>query len=178
MSTYICSDLHGQYDLFVQLLDKISFSEEDKMFVLGDVIDRGPDSIKLLQELMSRPNIICLLGNHELMMMEAFSLGTNGIPDYDDIWLAAQNGGDRTLNQFWRLSEKEKVAVVDSEGIITTEGQGVADITAQTKDGRQKAVIRLKVKKNAVSGWSDSFEGQSGKDALSVWQRSNGDGSM
>ena len=75
-------------------------------------------------------------------------------------------------------SSNEKVAVVDSEGIITTEGQGVADITAQTKDGRQKAVIRLKVKKNAVSGWSDSFEGQSGKDALSVWQRSNGDGSM
>ena len=83
---------------------------------------------------------------------------------------------DRASFPAW--PSNEKVAVVDSEGIITTEGQGVADITAQTKDGRQKAVIRLKVKKNAVSGWSDSFEGQAGKDALSVWQRSNGDGSM
>ncbi len=113
MSTYICSDLHGQYDLFMQLLDKISFSENDIMYVLGDIIDRGPDSIKLLQEIISHPNIICLLGNHELMMMEAFSLGTNGIPDYDDIWLATQNGGNRTLNQFWRLSEDEKIDVVN-----------------------------------------------------------------
>ena len=75
-------------------------------------------------------------------------------------------------------SSNEKVAVVDSEGIITTEGQGIADITAQTKDGRQKAVIRLRVKKNAVSGWSGSFESQSEKDVVSVWQRSTGDGSM
>ena len=92
--------------------------------------------------------------------------------------VARLNGQELDNRKLIFTSSNEKVAVVDSEGIITTEGQGVADITAQTKDGRQKAVIRLKVKKNAVSGWSDSFEGQSGKDALSVWQRSNGDGSM
>ena len=92
--------------------------------------------------------------------------------------VARLNGQELDNRKLIFTSSNEKVAVVDSEGIITTEGQGVADITAQTKDGRQKAVIRLKVKKNAVSGWSDSFEGQAGKDALSVWQRSNGDGSM
>ena len=92
--------------------------------------------------------------------------------------VARLNGQELDSRKLMFTSSNEKVAVVDSEGIITTEGQGVADITAQTKDGRQKAVIRLKVKKNAVSGWSDSFEGQAGKDALSVWQRSNGDGSM
>ena len=92
--------------------------------------------------------------------------------------VARLNGQELDNRKLIFTSSNEKVAVVDSEGIITTEGQGVADITAQTKDGRQKAVIRLKVKKNAVSGWSDSFEGQSGKDALSVWQRSNGDGYM
>ena len=92
--------------------------------------------------------------------------------------VARLNGQEVDSKKLKFTSSNEKVAVVDSEGIITTEGQGVADITAQTKDGRQKAVIRLKVKKNAVSGWSDSFEGQAGKDALSVWQRSNGDGSM
>ena len=92
--------------------------------------------------------------------------------------VARLNGQELDNRKLIFTSSNEKVAVVDSEGIITTEGQGVADSTAQTRDGRQKAVIRLKVKKNAVSGWSDSFEGQSGKDALSVWQRSNGDGSM
>ena len=92
--------------------------------------------------------------------------------------VARLNGQELDNRKLIFTSSNEKVAVVDSEGIITTEGQGVADITAQTKDGRQKAVIRLKVKKNAVSGWSDSFECQSEKDVVSVWQRSNGDGSM
>lgn len=39
---YIVSDVHGEYDLFVRLLKRISFSEEDKMYICGDVIDKGP----------------------------------------------------------------------------------------------------------------------------------------
>ena len=92
--------------------------------------------------------------------------------------VARLNGQEVDSKKLKFTSSNEKVAVVDSEGIITTEGQGIADITAQTKDGRQKAVIRLRVKKNAVSGWSGSFESQSEKDVVSVWQRSTGDGSM
>ena len=92
--------------------------------------------------------------------------------------VARLNGQEADNKKLKFTSSNEKVAVVDSEGIITTEGQGIVDITAQTKDGRQRAVIRLRVKKNAVSAWSDSFESQSEKDVASVWQRSTGDGSM
>ena len=92
--------------------------------------------------------------------------------------VARLNGQEVDSKKLKFTSSNEKVAVVDSEGIITTEGQGIADITAQTKDGRQKAVIRLRVKKNAVSGWSGSCESQSEEDVVAVWQRSTGDGSM
>ena len=64
MATYICSDIHGQYQKFKNMLKKIKFSDKDTMYILGDVIDRGPESIKLLADIMSRENITLLLGNH------------------------------------------------------------------------------------------------------------------
>lgn len=45
---YVISDVHGRYDLFIKMLDKISFSDNDTLYLLGDMIDRGPDGIKLL----------------------------------------------------------------------------------------------------------------------------------
>ena len=43
MSTYVMSDFHGRHDLFLRMLEKISFCEEDTLYILGDVADRGPD---------------------------------------------------------------------------------------------------------------------------------------
>ena len=62
---YVISDVHGRYDLFIKMLDKISFSDNDTLYLLGDMSDRGPDGIKLLQDVMNRPNVIPFLGNHE-----------------------------------------------------------------------------------------------------------------
>lgn len=73
MGTYVVSDLHGEAHLFHKLLDEIRFSDEDLLYILGDVIDRGPDGIALLQEIMATPNMILLLGNHEYMMLQYFS---------------------------------------------------------------------------------------------------------
>ena len=64
---YAISDLHGCYDLFLALLKKISFSDDDTLFFLGDAADRGPDGIAVMQDLMHRSNAVCLLGNHEDM---------------------------------------------------------------------------------------------------------------
>jgi len=40
---YVMSDIHGQAGAFYKMLKKICFSDNDQMYVLGDVIDRGPD---------------------------------------------------------------------------------------------------------------------------------------
>ena len=39
MSTYVISDLHGQLELFNQMLDKIQFKETDHLYMLGDAVD-------------------------------------------------------------------------------------------------------------------------------------------
>lgn len=67
---YVTSDLHG-YPLakFKSFLDEVGFSNNDFLYVLGDVIDRGPDGIKILKWLMSKRNAQLILGNHESMLL-------------------------------------------------------------------------------------------------------------
>ena len=62
---YALSDPHGGYDLFRKLLNEIDFGETDEMIVLGDVIDKGRESVRLLRYVLSQPNITLLIGNHE-----------------------------------------------------------------------------------------------------------------
>lgn len=67
MSTYVVSDIHGKYDKFIEVLDKINLKEEDTLYVLGDILDRGKHPIKVMLKLMEMKNVICIVGNHELM---------------------------------------------------------------------------------------------------------------
>ena len=70
MSTYVMSDIHGERELFHKMLQRIAFSEDDTLYILGDVIDRGTDGIALLKEIKETPNMVMLLGNHEHMMLQ------------------------------------------------------------------------------------------------------------
>jgi len=65
--SYVMSDLHGCYDKYMQMLEKIKFSDNDTLYILGDIIDRGDDGIKILLNMMNRNNTIPILGNHEYM---------------------------------------------------------------------------------------------------------------
>ena len=46
---YVTGDIHGCFDKFMKLLKKIKFSEKDNLYIIGDVIDRGPKPIETLQ---------------------------------------------------------------------------------------------------------------------------------
>lgn len=67
---YVTSDLHG-YPLadFQSLLNRAGFTQEDFLFVLGDVIDRGESGAQLLLWLTQQPNMELILGNHEAMLL-------------------------------------------------------------------------------------------------------------
>ena len=72
--TYCMSDLHGEKDLFDKMLEKIQFSSLDHLYILGDVIDRGPHGVELLEQIMASDNITMLLGNHEQMCLSTLGL--------------------------------------------------------------------------------------------------------
>lgn len=96
MSTYAISDIHGNNDKFNNLLDKLSLNKTDKLFLLGDYVDRGPDSKGVIDTIFnlknSGYNLTCLRGNHEQMMIDA----VNGFDI--DFWL--RYGGKETLQSF------------------------------------------------------------------------------
>lgn len=121
---YIVSDIHGCFSQYQLLLEKIKFSEEDELYVLGDVADRGPEPIKVFQDMMKRPNVIFILGNHDFIMytlMKKLSveiteenydnhLTAETLLDYN-LWL--QDGGQITAERFRELSYSEKMDVLD-----------------------------------------------------------------
>lgn len=121
---YIISDIHGCYDQYRMLLEKIQFSEKDKLYVLGDVVDRGPEPVKVLQDMMRRPNVIFILGNHDFIMYTLMKklaveitednydkhLTKDILLDYN-LWL--QDGGQITAEQFRKLSYFEKMDMLD-----------------------------------------------------------------
>ncbi len=64
---YAMSDIHGCYEKYRDMLETIKFAADDTLYVLGDVLDRGPDGFKILLDMAARPNVVGLLGNHELL---------------------------------------------------------------------------------------------------------------
>ena len=69
---YAISDVHGMYGSYMEAISKLN--ENDKLFVLGDVIDRGSNGIEILLDIMSRKNVGFILGNHEWQMIRVLDL--------------------------------------------------------------------------------------------------------
>lgn len=70
MATYVISDIHGEYERFMELLEEIELKDTDTLYVLGDVLDRGEHPIKVILKLMEMPNAFCIVGNHEVMALD------------------------------------------------------------------------------------------------------------
>lgn len=70
----IVGDVHGHYEGLMTLLEAIAPSQADEVYFLGDLIDRGPDSARVVQ-FVQHSSYQCLLGNHEQLMLDAFPYG-------------------------------------------------------------------------------------------------------
>ena len=107
---YLMSDIHGEYQMFLKMLEQINFSDDDILYILGDVVDRGPEPIKILQYIMKRKNIILLRGNHEQMMLDGICLSKDKKEFISTInsrlWM--RNGGFTTVDQFLNLPFEEQ----------------------------------------------------------------------
>ncbi|PSR55478.1 serine/threonine protein phosphatase [Adhaeribacter arboris] len=98
MSRYAISDVHGCAKTFRCLVEEsLKLQPTDQLFLLGDYIDRGPDSkgvIDFILELRAQGfAITTLMGNHELMLLESLKSDK-----YLTTWL--RNGGQATLASF------------------------------------------------------------------------------
>lgn len=71
----VISDIHGCIHAFEKMLEKVDFSPEDTLYVIGDMIDRGPNARAVIDLVRSTPNMVPLMGNHEWMMLQYLDKG-------------------------------------------------------------------------------------------------------
>lgn len=123
IATYVISDIHGEYDLFMELIDIIKLKETDTLYILGDILDRGPHPIKVLLKLMEMPNAVCIVGNHELMALECLEFLCKEITEetiagidsemVDNLITWQMNGSITTTDEFHKLDPETRQDVID-----------------------------------------------------------------
>lgn len=118
MTTYVLSDIHGNLHNFNSILEDIQLTVNDSLYILGDVIDRFPHGIQILQTLMRMPNAHMLLGNHEYMMLNALgvpyeaetTLNAFQVNNARKLWYC--NGGQVTHQAWKNLSTDEQNEII------------------------------------------------------------------
>ena len=141
--TYVISNIHGNYSKFTEMLDKISFSDNDIMYVLGDIVDFGDETMEVVCDLSVRMNVYPVIGEHDARaykMLSGFDkmLKNGGTPSADFIsemkaW--SENGGDKTLAAFRALDDEMK------EGVLDYLADMPAYEIAETEDGKEFLLV-------------------------------------
>jgi len=141
---FFVGDVHGMFDAFMHELRVVDFDfDKDRVFSVGDLIDRGPDSMKCL-DLLNRPWFHAVRGNHEDML-----LGNMGWM----VWM--MNGGDWINDESGATYDELKVLVrkkmhhkmeVDTVhgriGVLHADAIGHwPDITIDQHDGNETVIF-------------------------------------
>ena len=121
---YVMSDIHGEYEKYKAMLEKINFIDDDVLYVLGDVIDRGPEPVKILIDMSLRHNVYPIFGNHELMALDVLKALAVDVTEenyathmtteiINKMYVWQENGGDITLSKFKALPNEERQSLIE-----------------------------------------------------------------
>ncbi len=123
--TYVVANLHGHLEEFKTLLETIRFHDErDVLYVLGDMVDLGPDPMGLIQDLSLRLNIYPIAGDCDYRaakmlvgyekMQEAMAKGQAPDPDFAaELTAWIREGGEPTLSGYRALDKDMQEGVID-----------------------------------------------------------------
>ena len=124
---YVISDIHGCYDQFRALTERIGIRTSDTLYILGDCVDKGPEPVRVLRDLAARDNVAVLMGNHDaaaLKVLRGLPEGVNEmnfrslLPREDRLpyifWM--RDGGRITAEQFMALPGAERERLLDFMG--------------------------------------------------------------
>lgn len=110
---YICSDIHGHFYLLEEALKRVGFKEEvDRLFSLGDLIDRGDGSSQVL-EWINKPWFYAIQGNHERMLINAFESQSDILRHQWFAWGGqwAEDMADEEVEPFYNALSELPIAI-------------------------------------------------------------------
>lgn len=101
-SDFVVGDIHGCFSKLEEQLDVLSFDPlTDRLFSVGDLVDRGPECDRVV-EFINKPWFFPVRGNHEKMLLDCFA-------GKEDPWLYSINGG----RWFLDLLKPEQKVIAD-----------------------------------------------------------------
>ncbi len=120
MAVYWVGDIQGCDAPLGQLLDQVGFSaSRDRLFVLGDLVNRGPDSLAVLRRLKKMgTSVRCVLGNHDLHLL-ALNAGARK-PSRTDTLNDILNAPDKVSLLHWLC--QQSLAIYDEEVLMVHAG--------------------------------------------------------
>jgi len=114
---FVIGDIHGRYKALKEVLKKAKFDyKKDKLIILGDVVDGGYNSYKVVEELLKIKNKIFIIGNHDEWFMNHIKTGWA-----EEIWL--QQGGCNTLKSYG--AEVKEADYITEESLVDTRGLNI-----------------------------------------------------
>ncbi len=152
---FVVGDLHGYLEPLCALLDRVAFDgERDRLFSVGDLVDRGPDSEDCLG-LLAEPWFFPVLGNHDVFLTAA----VDGLqePAYEPAGVGAM-GGEGALRRLWALNGGDwavpHMAQRGGSQVLQAAAQRLADIphVRVVGHGRQRFQVVHAELLDALSG--------------------------
>jgi len=167
MANYLIGDVQGCDSALGRLLGKISFSpSRDVLYLLGDLVNRGPESDAVLRRLMGYGDSArCLLGNHDLSLL-AVAHGHRA-PHRNDTMDTVLQAPDREAMLHWlrnqRMALREHGLLMVHGGVLPQwDAEQVMSLAAEVEAvlrGPQLADFLPRMYGNEPAQWSDSLQG-------------------
>lgn len=159
---FAVSDLHGHYDLLHLALREVGFnSTKDKLFVLGDWTDRGPDSKHVL-DYVNEPWVESLRGNHCQMFIDGFE--SHWHPNNRSVLTLKAHGGDWIWNS--GLTDLDKILIHEAFSAMPL------GIELLLSHGRKVGMVHAEVPYHDWDKWVDIVESErEHTQAVALWAR-------
>ena len=100
MATYVIGDIHGCFKTLQRLLQSLDLQPQDRLWCVGDLINRGPHSLEVVEWAMKNQHRVqVVLGNHELHLLACY--------------FGAETSDNDTLDELLSLSERDRREVLE-----------------------------------------------------------------
>ena len=109
MATYVFTDIHGHAKPLRRILERIAPQDEDQFICLGDMIDRGPDPLGVIETVKTLPHVVVLQGNHEQMLGRFLA----NEDDTEALITWIYNGGETTRDQLKSYSQQQRFDLLE-----------------------------------------------------------------
>ena len=170
MAIYAIGDLQGCYEPLMRLLDKLDFDpHKDQLWSVGDLVNRGPESLRVLEFCMSLGDAFtCTLGNHDLHLLAVASCHRVVKPQdtFDDVLTSPKR--DEILNwlrhqKLFHYDQKRDLAMVHAgvppQWSIRKTCKLAAEVESVIQDDNLAELYYTNMYGNSPDKWSSELTG-------------------